>query len=208
MFAPRAGPPLALGAVGLVVLGSVALLYGALHRPEVAVPLAGATLAWAFLAAFFRDPDRPVGEGIVAPADGRILAVDREGDRVRVATFMGVTNVHVNRFPLDARVAAVETLGEGHRPAYRSDARHNRQRSYALETAAGPVEVVQMTGVVARRLVSLVGPGDARRKGDRLGLIVLGSRVDLLLPADRVTVVVRPGDRVRAGATTVARESL
>ncbi|HEV2230584.1 MAG TPA: phosphatidylserine decarboxylase, partial [Thermoplasmata archaeon] len=85
------------------------------------------------------------------------------------------------------------------------DAQHNLQRSYRLETEIGEVEVIQMTGLVARRLVSLVREGERRAKGDRLGMIVLGSRVDLLLPSDRVRVSAAIGDRVRAGETPIAR---
>lgn len=160
---------------------------------------------WAFLLLFFRDPERhPLGDGVVSAADGRVRAVDREGELWRISVFMNVTNVHVNRFPLEARVAAVSDAGKGYRPAYRPDAQHNRQRAYALETALGPVEVVQMTGVVARRLVSFVAAGERHARGERLGMIVLGSRVDVLLAAERCQPTVIVGDVVRAGATVIA----
>jgi phosphatidylserine decarboxylase len=161
---------------------------------------------WVFFAAFFRDPERSAGPGIVSPADGRVQEVEREGDRVRVAVFMNVTDVHVNRFPISGRVETIETSGAGFRPAYVPDARHNLQRSYRLSTDIGTVEVVQMTGMVARRLVSFVQPGETHAKGERLGMIALGSRVDLLLPADRVRVSAAVGDRVLAGESTIARE--
>lgn len=160
-----------------------------------------------FLAAFFRDPDRPIGGGIVAPADGHIRAVVTEGDRLRISTFMNVTDVHVNRAPLDATVRAIEAAGAGFRAAFRPDADRNVRRHYRLDSAIGPVEVVQITGVVARRIVPFVGEGATLRKGDRFGMIVLGSRVDLLLPAARVRARVAVGDRVRAGTTTVAEEA-
>ncbi|MGI0155599.1 MAG: phosphatidylserine decarboxylase, partial [Thermoplasmata archaeon] len=160
----------------------------------------------AFLAAFFRDPARSPGDGVVSAADGRVRAVERDGDRWRVSVFMNVTNVHVNRLPVDARIESIGDAGSGHRPAYRTDAGHNARRSYLLATAFGPVEVVQMTGILARRLVSFVRPGQAGKKGDRLGMIVLGSRVDVLVLAGRVTPTVKVGDRVLAGASTIARE--
>jgi len=166
---------------------------------------AGALLAVAvFLAYFFRDPERAPGRGIVSAADGRIRAVGAEGDRLRISVFMNVTDVHVNRAPLDARVDSVTLAGDGFRAAYRPDAERNVRRHYALTTAIGPVELVQITGVVARRIVPFVAPGATLRKGDRLGMIVLGSRVDLLLPAGRVRPTVAVGDRVVAGVTTVA----
>lgn len=163
---------------------------------------------WGFLLVFFRDPERVAeGPGVLSAADGRVRAVVAEGVRWRISVFMNVTDVHVNRFPCDAQVEAVSDAGQGHRPAYRDDARHNRQRSYALETALGPVEVVQMTGVVARRLVSFVTPGAHGTRGSRLGMIVLGSRVDVLLLAHRCRPAVSVGDRVRAGQTVIAVET-
>ena len=205
MLAPGVGRfvvPLAAAAVVLallLLLGAGPLLAAAALVEVVLVVLT------AFFAAFFRDPERPVGEGVVSAADGRVRAVDPEGDRLRVSVFMNVTDVHVNRFPIAGRVVAVSEGGNGFRPAYRPDAEHNVRRSYRLETALGNVEVVQITGVVARRLVSFVHEGSIGRKGERLGMIVLGSRVDVLLPAQRAEAAVRPGDRVYAGTSTIAR---
>ncbi len=206
MFAPKSGQ-------FLVPFVIVVLLLLALPAAHV-IPLtfeyeAVLVLAFVFLVfflLFFRDPERRPGEGIVAAADGRVLGIGREGERVRIATFMNVTDVHVNRFPIGGRVEAIETTGEGFRPAYHPDALHNLQRRYTLSTSLGPVDVIQMTGMVAKRLVSYVGVGEVRSKGDRLGMIALGSRVDVLLPAERVRVLVRVGDRVRAGRTSLAEE--
>ncbi len=206
MFAPQTGRFLLPVLVLLVLLAALVGIDDLPRTLEFVLLLAIGFGYWTFFAAFFRDPERSPGEGIVAPADGRILAVERENERVRIATFMNVTDVHVNRFPLDGTIEAIETSGEGFRPAYVPDASHNLQRRYAIRTEIGTVEVVQMTGLVARRIVSFVGIGATRSKGERLGMIVLGSRVDLLLPSDRVQVLVRPGDRVRAGTTTLARE--
>jgi phosphatidylserine decarboxylase len=205
VFAPGAGRPLA--AVGVVLLvGAVLAAVGVVpDREAVVVALVVAAGIWGFFAAFFRDPDRTPGAGVVSAADGRVRAVERDGDRWRISVFMNVTDVHVNRLPVDARVETVGDAGAGHRAAYRPDAAHNVQRLYRLATPIGPVEVVQMTGVFARRLVSFVQPGTTGRKGDRFGMIVLGSRVDVLLPA-AATPTVRVGDRVRAGESTIARE--
>jgi phosphatidylserine decarboxylase len=207
VFAPRAGRPLGAVGVVLVLIGAL-VLAGVLPHPLVTIgALSGAAAVWLFLAAFFRDPERTPGDGIVSAADGRVREVSREGERWRVSVFMNVTDVHVNRLPLDARVEEVGDSGHGFRPAYRPDAAHNVQRSYRLSTSVGPVEVVQMTGVVARRLVAFVRAGWTGRKGERFGMIILGSRVDVLLPAARVQPTVKVGDRVRAGETTIARES-
>lgn len=159
-----------------------------------------------FFAAFFRDPERVPGTGVVSAADGRVRAVEREGASWRISVFMNVSDVHVNRFPLDGRVEAISTAGTGHVPAYRAEAGHNVQRSYRLSTALGPVEVVQITGIFARRLVSFVSVGTSGHKGDRLGMVVLGSRVDVLVPLDRAAPSVRVGEKVHAGSSTIARE--
>ncbi|HEY6238022.1 MAG TPA: phosphatidylserine decarboxylase [Thermoplasmata archaeon] len=158
-----------------------------------------------FLAWFFRDPERAPGPDIVSAADGRVVAVDARDGRWQVAVFMNVTDVHVNRFPIDASVERVEDGGSGFRPAYAPDADHNVRRHYHLVTAVGPVEVVQMTGIAARRLVALVRAGERHAKGDRLGMIVLGSRVDVFLPRDRTEVLATLGQRVWAGVTPIAR---
>jgi phosphatidylserine decarboxylase len=196
-----------VGPVAALVVVAAALGF-VLGRPvELAAWAAAAALAAGvvFLLVFFRDPARPVGEGVVSAADGRVRAVRRVGNRWLVSVFLGVLDVHVNRLPLDARVESVETGGAGFRPAYRPDAESNVQRRYRLRTDLGEVEVVQITGIVARRLVSYVRPGDSGRKGDRFGMIVLGSRTDVLLPADRAEPTVRVGDRVHAGSSTIAR---
>jgi phosphatidylserine decarboxylase len=206
VFAPRTGPLLGvLFLLWLVAAGIVLAQHptGALGTTAIVV-LAITFGLWIFLAVFFRDPERIPGAEIVAPADGRVALVQAEGDRLRIAVFMNVSDVHVNRFPIDARVETVADTGRGHAPAYRPGAKGNVQRAYRLATAIGPVELVQITGIVARRLVSFVAPGDAHRKGDRLGMIVLGSRVDLLLPAEKVRPLVKLGDRVRAGRTPIA----
>ncbi|MGI0071125.1 MAG: phosphatidylserine decarboxylase [Thermoplasmata archaeon] len=206
MFAPGAGRPLGVVAVLLLLVGGLVAVRVIPDPLAAYSALALATGLWVFLVVFFRDPERTPGDGVVSAADGRVRAVARDGDRWRISVFMNVTDVHVNRFPLDARVESVGETGSGFRPAYRPDADHNVRRSYALATALGPVEVVQMTGVVARRLVSFVGPGSEGKKGERFGMIVLGSRVDVLLPVTRLRPTVTVGDRVRAGATTIARE--
>jgi len=206
VFAPGTGRY--LGAAGAVILfvALVPVWSGLALTVPLASGLLVAAAVWVFFALFLRDPERPVGSGIVSAADGHVRAVDREGERLRISVFMNVTDVHVQRFPLDGRVTEVEGRGAGFRPAYRPEAAENVQRRYVLATKIGPVEVVQITGIVARRLVSFVRVGSDGTKGDRLGMIVLGSRVDVLLPAARCRPLVRVGDRVYAGATTIAGE--
>jgi phosphatidylserine decarboxylase len=208
VFAPRTGGPLLVGAALLLLSGTLAALGVLPHAPAFFLLLAAAAALWCFLLAFFRDPDRSIGEGIVSGADGRVLAVERGPERLEIQVFMGVTNVHVNRFPLSGRVLSVSDGGRGFAPAYGTAATGNVQRRYRIESAIGEVELVQITGAVARRLVSFVHEGETHGKGERLGMIVLGSRFDVRLPADRVDPLVEVGQAVRAGVTPIARERL
>jgi phosphatidylserine decarboxylase len=207
VFAPGAGRFLGPPGTAAVV---IALLLLGRFWPSATLSFVGllalAVALTVFFAVFFRDPERVPGAGIVSAADGRVRAVEREGDLLRISVFMNVTNVHVNRYPLDGRVEAIATEGSAHRPAYLPDAGHNVRRSFRLSTTLGTVEVVQVTGVLARRLVSFVSVGSVGQKADRFGMIILGSRVDVLLPAARVTPTVEVGQTVRAGTTTIARE--
>ncbi|MGC2035626.1 MAG: phosphatidylserine decarboxylase [Thermoplasmata archaeon] len=206
MFAPGASRYLgAVVALVLLVVVLVALHVFAFGWFPIAVLVVLLGLG-GFFGWFFRDPERAPGTGIVSAADGRVRAVSLEGERWRISVFMNVTDVHVNRFPWAGRVRSVSDAGQGFRPAYVPEAEHNVQRHYVVDTSLGEVEIVQMTGIVARRLVSLVHAGDERAKADRLGLIVLGSRVDVLLPRARARPTVNVGDRVRAGASTIADE--
>jgi phosphatidylserine decarboxylase len=164
-----------------------------------ALLLAGAGAA---VTAFFRDPNRDVGEGLVlAPADGIVSEVERSLDgRVRVATFMGLQNVHVNRAPIDGVVRDLEHHPGGYRPAFRKDSKLNERMVWTLETALGEVRMVQIAGLLARRIVPYREPGQRIARGERIGMIRFGSRVDVTLPAG-VEPAVEVGQRVRAGQT-------
>ena len=205
MLAPgsvrRVGP---FGALLVVFAVAALFVHGDLRAVAAALAVV-VTALLAFLLVFFRDPERTPGDGVVSAADGRVRAVERAGETWVVSVFLGVTDVHVNRLPLDATVEAIDGSGAGFRPAYREDAGSNVQRRYRLRTEIGPVDVVQITGIVARRLVSFVRPGFVGRKGERFGMIVLGSRTDVVLPAARTVPTVKVGDRVQGGRSTIAR---
>ena len=164
---------------------------------------------------FFRDPerrapDRP--ELVYATADGVVVGVDRAtepwlGDResLRVSTFLSLHNVHVTRSPVTGDVIRDEDLPGGFAPALFRRSESNRRKRLAIDGRRGPVVVVQIAGLLARRITSWVGVGTPVAAGQRLGLIHFGSRTELLLPADDVEPLVKVGDRVRAGVTPVAR---
>jgi phosphatidylserine decarboxylase len=196
-----------LGAVPLVLAG----LAGLAGLPIVGFVLMGLTL---FVACFFRNPPRFIPEDVsvvVAPADGRVLAVGEvetpNGEKLlRIGIFLSVFNVHVNRCPLAGRVVSIERSGSRYLAAFDREAETaNVRSSMTLETAAGEhFQVVQITGLIARRILCFPEIGEWVGHGDRYGYIRFGSRTDVLLPL-RAEPKVRRGDRVKGGSTVVAR---
>ncbi|MBI4417078.1 MAG: phosphatidylserine decarboxylase, partial [Euryarchaeota archaeon] len=179
--------------VGMAAIAAAALLLEDMRITQWTLPL---TVVFLFLLVFFRDPDRVPGPGIVSAADGRVLVAD-EAQRTLVV-FMNLHNVHVNRAPFDGRVARTTYTPGGHAAANRDEAAANERLETVLETALGPITVVQVAGLLARRIVPYVRPGDRVKKGQRIGMIRFGSRLELIVP-EGVRFVVRSGDKVRAG---------
>ncbi len=172
-------------------------------------------LGLAFFGYFFRDPERDIPQDpgiVVAPADGKVILVDSvqedrylNGPARRVAIFMNVFDVHVNRAPVAATVAAAQHRDGCFKAAWREDAcTLNEQMALVLEARGRQVLVVQIAGLLARRIVSYVKPGQPLEQGERLGMICFGSRVDLYLPPE-AELLVKVGDRVRAGSSIVAK---
>jgi phosphatidylserine decarboxylase len=163
---------------------------------------------------FFRDPERVVPEGpgvVVAPADGRVMVVRQgvgaDGEAVgpfsQVSIFLSVLDVHVNRSPYGGKVEDLKYRPGRFLVAWREEAsRVNEQAVIALATPDGPITVKQIAGVLARRVVTWIRPGQELKTGERIGLIRFGSRVDLLVPR-RVMLAVKVGDKVRGGETIV-----
>ena len=169
-------------------------------------------LAAAFVAYFFRDPERVIPEGerlILAPADGRIVAIkpftDWKGPfgepLTRVSIFLSVLDVHVNRAPLTAVVNAVtHTPGRFVAAWGEAASAENEQTLIHFASPDGDVWVKQIAGLLARRIVCRVKPGQKVAAGDRIGLIRFGSRVDCILPAT-AELKVRRGQAVSGGST-------
>ncbi|MBF0214057.1 MAG: phosphatidylserine decarboxylase family protein [Magnetococcales bacterium] len=164
---------------------------------------------------FFRDPERqtPVGEGLViAPADGKVVAIEEtiaplSGLPARkFSIFMNVFSVHVNRFPIGGRVEQVAYHpGKFLNAALDKASVENERMEVCVVTDSGArISFVQVAGLVARRIVCYLKPGDVMPAGQRFGLIRFGSRVDLYLP---LTARIEPvlGDQTRAGETIIAR---
>lgn len=182
----------------LVLLGAVFSFAGLADASFVIVGAALLVLA-AFVAWFFRDPERETGRGIVAAADGRVQHVSEDG----IVTFLNVHDVHVVRAPYKGRVVRVERFDGPHRPAFLANAEKNAGVRIVLDTTWGEQTVRLVAGLVARRAVAWVGEGQNVAKGERIGMIRFSSRVDITLPP-QVDALVRAGDRVKAGTTTVA----
>ena len=198
-------------AAAAICLGTAALLRRAGSRRLWLAPL----LAAGPVTAFFRDPERVVPEdpgAVVAASDGTVLGVERlrderlgDGEFLRVAVFLSVLDVHVNRAPAAGRVVDYFVADGGYAPAMKSAAEHNVAAYTLLDTARGRVAVAQRTGLIARRIVHRAPVGSLLARGERFGLIRFGSRTDVYLPADAATAAVAPGEKVRGGETTIAR---
>ena len=158
---------------------------------------------------FYRDPDRalPEGENIfVSPADGKVVEIEPAehpftGEALKVGIFMSPLSVHVNRVPCLGTVEYLEYVPGKKIAAFAPKASEVNERHYVgLRTAHGPVLLVQIAGLLARRIVCRVRRGDVLAAGERYGMIKLGSKVDIYLPAD-VKLTIKLGDRVYAGRT-------
>ena len=189
------------------------------------VTLAAAALGWMWaavffalitlaVAAFFRDPDRtpPKGDGLIlAPADGRIveiLDVDEPGGgrRTRLSIFMSPLDVHVNRSPVAGRVQEIEYQKGRFMPAYKEDCSESNERNALtlVDNQSRAVKVVQIAGVLARRIVCRVRPGDRLEAGARFGIIMFGSRVDVHFPPGAKITAAR-GQHVTGGETILGQ---
>lgn len=164
-----------------------------------------------FLLWFYRDPERRPPESPalwVSPADGRVVEVEAAehpftGPAVRVGVFMSPLDVHVNRVPWDGEVAYLQYVPGKKWMAYAPKASAENERFYmGLNTEAGPALVVQIAGFLARRIVCRARKGQHLTRGERYGMIQLGSKVDLYLPSS-VRCVVSVGQKVKGGETVL-----
>lgn len=191
-------PPLALGGVALLAHWTIAGC--------VLVCLA------LFVFSFFRDPERaipPEAGTIVSPADGRVVVVTDEenGGRPgkRISIFLAIWNVHVNRAPAEGVIKKLEYRPGKFLAAMRERASaENEQNVITLSTDAGEMAFKQIAGWIARRVVCWKREGERVGRGERIGLVRFGSRVDLWVPRD-AEILVGLGDNVKGGSSAVAR---
>ena len=193
-------------ALGLIVVALILWkLTGSLGISAIPLVLA------VFFLWFFRDPSRriPTEPGaVVSPGDGKVTEAEwletPDGSRLRLSIFLNVFDVHVNRSPIAGTVKLVNYKTGLYLNAMRADSNVlNEQNVVVIENEQYSVQVKQIAGLLARRIVCWVKPGDVLQRGQRFGLIKFGSRVDVLLPSD-ATLKVRHGDRVKGGSTILA----
>ena len=162
-----------------------------------------------FIAYFFRDPERliPADEAaIVSPADGKIVGIAAETDKTtRVSIFLSVFNVHINRSPVAGEVESVRYLPGKFKVAFDATASaENEQNVLVIRSGSDKIKFSQIAGILARRIVCWKKPGDSVAKGERIGLIKFGSRVDIFLP-ENVALSIKLGDKVQGGASVIGR---
>ncbi|HET7867010.1 MAG TPA: phosphatidylserine decarboxylase [Burkholderiaceae bacterium] len=175
-----------------------------------------AVLCWlilAFVVQFFRDPPRPIPadpNAVLAPADGRIVKIDRvrdpyaDRDALLISIFMNVFNVHSNRISVDGVVKKLQYFPGLFINADLDKASTDNERNAVVLDAGGrTVTLVQVAGLIARRILCYIKVGDAVARGQRYGFIRFGSRVDVYLPPDAIPKVA-PGDKVSATSTIIA----
>lgn len=200
----RAGYPF----IAAAFVPAAALALG--RRPALAIPLA---LVGGFLTYFFRDPERvipPDADLVVAPADGKVMVAgpadprwSPAGEWKQITIFLSPMDVHINRTPIGGRVTRIEYRAGTFLPAYGQAANDNELNELWIDHHGRTIVVRQVVGILARRIVCRVREGDELERGDRIGLMKFGSRMDVFLPPDavlRVTV----GQRVIAGETPIA----
>jgi phosphatidylserine decarboxylase len=199
-------------ALPFVLIATLPAVLAAILGPAwLAVALLAVPVA---IALFFRDPHRaspPDARLVLSPADGRVMhaGAARAGEAPpgtwqQVTIFLSVLDVHINRTPVAGRVNRIDYVPGSFRAAFRPDAYRNEHSEIWIQHDDATVVVRQVVGVLARRVVCRLEPGDQVGIGDRIGLMKFGSRMDVFVPP-AATILVKAGDRVLGGVTVIAR---
>jgi phosphatidylserine decarboxylase len=187
-----------------------AAVLGATRRYALAAPFA---ILGGFMAYFFRDPERQVPQDqdlVVSPADGRVMIAgpsDRRwappGDWKQITIFLSPMDVHMNRAPVSGRITHVHYRPGKFLPAYNEGSNDNEFNEVWIDANGRAIVFRQVVGLLARRIVCRVEEGQMLERGERVGLMKFGSRMDVFLPMD-ATLLVSVGDRVVGGETVIA----
>lgn len=200
----RAGYPFIAGALVPAAIAAVA------RRPLIATSFAA---LGAFMTYFFRDPDRAVPQDpglVVSPADGRVMIAgpsDRRwappGDWNQITIFLSPMDVHMNRIPVAGRVTKIDYRPGKFLPAYNEASNDNEMNEIWIDHDGQTIVVRQVVGILARRIVCRISEGQALERGERIGLMKFGSRMDVFLPTS-ADLMVSVGERVIGGVTVLA----
>ena len=183
----------------------------------------------AFLLYFYRDPARqiPKGDIIVSPADGKVISITDiskekikikkgfagriitftndlgKGQFIAISIFMSPFDVHVNRSPIDGKVVSVRHSKGKFFNAIKPEAFENEKTETVIESKIGKIKVIQIAGFMARRIETFIKAGEKVMKGERIGMIKLGSQVTIILPQNKVRIQVKKGQKVTAGSSII-----
>ena len=201
----RAGVPFI--AAALVPAAGLAIA----RRPLLAASFAA---LGGFFVYFFRDPDRSVPQDpalVVSPADGKVMIAGPSDGRwsppgawKQITIFLSPLDVHINRTPVAGRITRIEYRPGSFLPAYHESSNDNELNEIWLDADGQQIVVRQVVGILARRIVCRVGEGQVLSRGERIGLMKFGSRMDVFLP-ERAEISVRVGEHVVAGETVIAK---
>ena len=209
-----------ISTVAWIIAFSIALLIISLLIKPVAlkaVTFLLAILISGFTLFFFRDPERKTPNGddlVISTADGKVFLI-RElfenefilDDAIQISIFMSPLNVHVNRIPISGEVKFLKYIPGKYIVAFEEKSSENNERKIiGIETGDGlKIMVKQIAGFIARRIVCEVKKGDKVKTGQRYGMIKFGSRVDVIMPKNKVEILVSIGQKVKAGETIIAK---
>lgn len=180
---------------------AMGVLFVVLKLPYVALLFLILTI---FVCFFFRNPNRRIPDGnlIVSPADGKVVKIRRTSDGEQtISIFLNIFNVHVNRSPISGELEQIEYKRGRFKAAFDEEAsRVNEQNILTIKGQGMRIVVRQIAGLIARRVVCWKKPGESLQRGERIGLIRFGSRVDVVLP-EQVKILVEVGDQVQGGSS-------
>ncbi|RLF38409.1 MAG: phosphatidylserine decarboxylase family protein [Thermoplasmata archaeon] len=163
-----------------------------------------------FMLFFFRDPEREIAEGIVSPADGRIMEIEKVNDEVLgeayvISIFMSPFDVHVVRAPISGKVVTLLPLKGRHLPAFSKGYRRNERLLILMDNGRRKIKLMLIVGMLARRIMPYVKEGDVVEKGQRIGIIRFGSRVDIYIPCSMMEkLLVKKSLHLKAGEDRIA----
>jgi phosphatidylserine decarboxylase len=194
----------------LLAVGLLAIIFTKLFGVIYTLPL---WIIFVFVLQFFRDPPRlvPVApNAVLAPADGRVIVVEKmydpyaQRDALKISIFMNVFNVHTNRIAVNGRIKSIDYFpGKFFNADFDKASLENERNAMVIDASGNDITLVQVAGLIARRILCYVRVGDLVKKGERYGFIRFGSRVDVYLPL-HAEPLVSVGDKVRATSTLLA----